>query len=337
MGLLSVVGTLHFAESATGATVSATGSSISVGEGPVPQNNNISLTQTPGATTITDAAGISVAGGGGCVLDSPTQATCSGINARFEVLSGALNDSIRLTLSIPAGTQEQSLALGGSGDDVVDASGSVNLGAKPLELSGEDGSDRVTGSNGPDRIDYYPLVRDAGFGNNQLIPLGQLGNDTLIGNGGSDEIYADRGRDIVDAGPGDDTALVGTPPFDDPADTIACGEGQDRADVGAGATIKVDCETLTRDAFCGGKCQVASRVVSNGAGGPVLVGVSKTRGNLALEVGVPLSAASVNAALGSAQSVPATFQTRAKPKARKKKGKKKQKVKTRRVPFTLTR
>ncbi len=67
--------------------------------------------------------------------------------------------------------------LGNGGDDILNGSAFVALNLNDIILSGGDGNDILTGSNGPDNL------------------AGGAGNDMLIGNGGND---------VLDGGAGDD-------------------------------------------------------------------------------------------------------------------------------------
>ena len=133
---------------------------------------------------------------------------------------------------------------GGQGTDIVNGNrGSDFLsGALFLGGSGPDGPDRVDGGTGFDRFDYGragPVsltlnnVADDGEGcpgpgcegddiRRTVESIGGgLGNDTLVGDSGVNEMFGRAGDDVMNAGGGDDGLLVG-------------GEGRDVIRAGAG-------------------------------------------------------------------------------------------------------
>jgi Ca2+-binding RTX toxin-like protein len=81
---------------------------------------------------------------------------------------------------------------GGNGDDQISIAESVPASVK-VRANGNAGSDSLSGGPGDD-------VLEAGENYNNPDD----GNDTLVGNGGSDVLYADPGADQLSGGPGDD-------------------------------------------------------------------------------------------------------------------------------------
>jgi uncharacterized membrane protein YkoI len=109
-------------------------------------------------------------------------------------------------------------------------------------LDGNDRSNDLVGTNGPDRID--------GRGGDDDI-YGRGGNDILLGGSGADDIEAGSGNDWVVGGPGRDD-LYGGPgsdridAVDRDRDDIECGPGNDRVRANPGDLVARDCEQVTR-------------------------------------------------------------------------------------------
>jgi hypothetical protein len=82
------------------------------------------------------------------------------------------------------------------------------------------------------------LLGDAG--SNRLD--GGDGADTIDGREGNDTLFDGAGVDTIDAGPGDDEIVT----RDLYADTATCGDGSDRALVDGGDRVAIDCDGISR-------------------------------------------------------------------------------------------
>jgi RTX calcium-binding nonapeptide repeat (4 copies) len=91
-------------------------------------------------------------------------------------------------------------------------------------VSSGKGNDTLLGSAGSNRLD------------------GAGGADTIDGREGNDSLFDGAGVDRVDAGPGDDELVT----RDLYADTVSCGDGNDRALVDPGDKLATDCEGIAR-------------------------------------------------------------------------------------------
>jgi hypothetical protein len=96
----------------------------------------------------------------------------------------------------------------------------------PVDLLGGDGADGLTTGDEPDTID------------------GGLGNDRIVAGGGADVLTGGDGVDEIDAGGGDDDIRV----RDGLADTVRCGDGNDRVDADTFDALAGDCESAARTA-----------------------------------------------------------------------------------------
>ncbi len=142
----------------------------------------------------------------------------------------------------------------GTGDDVLESVG----GFADRFLPG-DGDDTLIGSGDRDNL------------------FGDLGNDTVIGGSGPDQI--DRfgidtglslreGSDTLEGGPGNDT-LSGVEQEVSAADLISCGGGDDLAEFGPGDSVSGDCEVVRQFVLCpasaAGQCAISAAVATGGA------------------------------------------------------------------------
>lgn len=134
---------------------------------------------------------------------------------------------------------------GGQNDDVGDAMGDDGAGSNQpddrLEVLGDDGRDKIRGSDDAERIfggggrddiradDGDDLV-DGGDGNDRL--RGDDGDDTLDGGNGNDRLRGDDGDDSLDGGDGNDRLRGG-----DGADSLSGGDGNDRVKGNGGDDI----------------------------------------------------------------------------------------------------
>jgi dipeptidyl aminopeptidase/acylaminoacyl peptidase len=99
-------------------------------------------------------------------------------------------------------------------------------------ISGGAGSDRIEGNNGNDVI-------DAGSGDNAVF--GGPGNDTIRSGGGNDLIVGGPGNDRISAAAGNDRLET----RDGSRDVIDCGPGRDTAEVDR-LDVVLHCETVLR-------------------------------------------------------------------------------------------
>ncbi len=147
-----------------------------------------------GQRTVTGTAGRDV------IVGTAAAETINGRGGNDTICSGGGADTVR------GGTGNDNLRGEAGNDQVFGDSGSDLLlgGTGNDNLRGGAGNDRLGGGNGNDRV-------DGGAGNDQLdeMRLGGRGVDRLNGSGGTDRIRsADNTRDIVDCGPGRDSALL---------------------------------------------------------------------------------------------------------------------------------
>jgi Ca2+-binding RTX toxin-like protein len=104
----------------------------------------------------------------------------------------------------------------------IGACGATRFGLA-VAIVGTRGSDRVTGTNGPDRmfLDAGDDFASGGRGNDCI--RGEVGNDRLDGSNGSDWVFGDEGKDTVIGGAGDDLLRGGAD-----RDRVIGGTGNDR-------------------------------------------------------------------------------------------------------------
>jgi Ca2+-binding RTX toxin-like protein len=214
---------------AQAATVSVTGSTLSVTAADGEQNN-VTLSLAAGTYTVTDLGPSPSTPGGACSVASVTTVTCAatGITALTVDLRDR-DDTIAVT-----GVASPITLTGGEGDDV---------------LSGGDGNDTINGGAGVDTL-------DGGTGNDTLN--GDQGDDKLLGGTGttgSDTLNGGTGTDVADYS-GRSASLTIT--IDGTANDGAPGEGDN---------VKTDVENVTggsgNDALIGGS---AANVLSGGPG-----------------------------------------------------------------------
>lgn len=148
-------------------------------------------------------------------------------------------------------------AIGGSGDDSIDADAEANV------IQGGPGDDHLDGHGRADQ-----LYGDAG---NDVLH-GHAGNDALSGGEGADRLRGDDGADVVYAASS--------------ADRLSCGGGHDAiSQAGDGVAVPRGCETLSY-AFDPG----TGRLVSDDEGTRVELGpfpISTSRRGLTFAIGCP--------------------------------------------------
>ena len=180
------------------------------------------------ALTLTVAAGAAAAdivgtAGDDVLAGGPEDDVISGLAGNDRISGGAGDDSLN------GGPGSDDMA-GGPGDDAVaypDHAGVVvtiddlaNDGAQGELDNVQTDIEDVYGSPGPDRLEASagPNTVDAGAGDDLLI--GGAGEDSFYGGDGNDRVEARDGiADVIDCGPGADTAVV------DPADSQVECEG----------------------------------------------------------------------------------------------------------------
>ncbi len=151
--------------------------------------DSLTVEGTPGADTVTSAAGSVTLGG--------TVTLGAGLD-RFELFTFAGNDNIDLNLTA---TPLAKFVDAGDGNDIVDMLGSVDA-----DIFGGIGNDTLTGSPAADNI------------------FGGPGNDVLIGAGGGDFLYGEEGDDLL----GNPTAAANGVADDAGNDQFFGGPGSDR-------------------------------------------------------------------------------------------------------------
>ena len=188
---------------ASAGVVSSDGNTITYGESPANEANDLSIQPGTGYVDFSDAVGIDV--GSGCaVAPGGDAARCPLGAGGVQVSTGGGNDRVRVL------EFEEQLASGalrvdlGDGDDSFagDGVGTENPNGPGEVVSGGNGNDHLDGRAGDD-------VLDGGPGNDTV--LGGLGPDRVLGGPGDDtleaDLYSDRGiwADMVDGGDGVDS------------------------------------------------------------------------------------------------------------------------------------
>ncbi len=156
-------------------------------------------------------------------------------SARLLAIDGNAGDD-RISSGGPGGGSSAISLSGGAGDDVIDASSSIDR----VGLGGGDGNDTLTGGAGDDSLggSRGADVLNGGGGNDRLNGdddpnTTDGGADRLDGGTGDDRLQGDVGNDLLQGGAGDDTidgvagndTLIGG--FGD--DTMSGGDGNDQS------------------------------------------------------------------------------------------------------------
>ena len=162
-----------------------------------------------------DAAGDEVV----VALRGRLRAEFAGADVRaVQIKAGGGDDVVTVSAGVPV------VVAGGSGDDVIDASGTT-AGAT---LYGHRGRDVITGGSGDDRLDG---------GSDDDVLTGGAGDDTLAGSTGGDRLDGGAGADVLDGGDGFDfadyTARLGDLAIDASDGLAADGEPGEGDRVGA--------------------------------------------------------------------------------------------------------
>jgi serralysin len=127
--------------------------------------------------------------------------TLSGGSGADIIYGGAGNDTIWGSSLVANPADGNDRIYGESGDDTINGNGGNDI------IHGGAGADRIRGGAGNDTIWGSSSVADPNDGNDTIY--GDLGNDTINGNGGNDTIYGGAGTDNVSGGAGNDTIYGG--------------------------------------------------------------------------------------------------------------------------------
>lgn len=210
---LAVTISLAAAATAPAATVSRTGSVVTLQAGPGEINRvtvKVSSFGTP-ELMVSDGTTRPTAGSG-CTIGSPeyapNDAYCGTGVARVRLLLGDGDDSAMVESTVPATTVTE-IDLGPGG-----AQGAETFSDGPVELTGGPGRDTFVGYG------EAANVISTGEGDDDIIA--GFGNDTVDAGPGADQVRGAAGADSIQGGDGDDLIFG-----DDGEDTIAGGEGND--------------------------------------------------------------------------------------------------------------
>jgi hypothetical protein len=143
---------------------------------------------------------------------------------------GIVAAAIVTALALPAGVLAATIQ-GTPGNDIL-------LGTSAADtISGLAGNDLLYGAGGADVLD--------GDGGTDAL-FGGSGGDTLAGGADADALVGGPGADALDGGAGDDAIFAAG---DRTPDTVACGDGNDRAWVGPTDVVDSSCEIIVRLAY----------------------------------------------------------------------------------------
>lgn len=225
-------GRLNLATSAALLNPAAASAQVSVVNGRVVfaagpgASNNVSVSGSSGAITVSDS-GTTLLAGAGCTSDNPNQATCSAAATSIRVDLGDMNDtftsSTALASEATGGAGDDTFS-GGSGDDVVDG------GAGADTINGGDGSDTA---NYDDRTAAVSLTLDSNANDGEMGEGDSIGGtvENLVGGGGSDTLTGNGADNALTGGAGVDqlSGLGGADNFrgGSASDTIDGGDGVD--------------------------------------------------------------------------------------------------------------
>jgi Ca2+-binding RTX toxin-like protein len=136
------------------------------------------------------------------------------------------------------GSDGPDTVLGGDGDDVI-----RGLGGDDASLEGEKGDDEIRGGAGDDLL-FGRTGDDVLYGEDGHDYLeGGRGEDVLSGGAGDDQLYGGFDRDRLRGGSGDDTLSA----YDGERDLVDCGPGDDTAEVDRLDVVR-GCEHVLRPA-----------------------------------------------------------------------------------------
>ena len=227
------------------ATVSVSGSTVSIAA-PGRETNRITVSaRAGGGVTIRDSR-TPVVAGEGCTQSRPDRASCGGPETNELVADvGPLNDS----LSVSGGVRFPAVLRGGTGGDTLRG------GAAGDQLIGGLGSDTVTYSNRrvgvtvtlaggaddgvPGEGDHVQEIERAVGGTGFDVLIGTDGSNTLTGGPGDDRLdglgsgdtfRGGSGHDLLQGGDGNDRFEAARSP--DGSDALQGGAGHDLADYG---------------------------------------------------------------------------------------------------------
>lgn len=173
-------------------------------------SNTIQLLNIDASTASSTAGGWSVgqSASGSVIVQGPdgTDIAASGFE-EIELALGSSSDQLNLgDLSNTDIIQDTVILRLGEGDDTVAPTESVN---RNMDIYGELGNDTLTGSNGADEIygDFATEADENGLGGGADVLSGGAGDDTLFGGSGADTLDGGAGKDSVYGGSGNDTAI----------------------------------------------------------------------------------------------------------------------------------
>lgn len=258
------------------------------------ERNRVSVEDAGTSKRVTDAPGIVLTPGAGCVPGgAPNVALCANNMSTFVRLDlGDGDDEVVQT----AVAHTDFFMLGGPGDDILRAPTGVR---SSVTMAGGDGRDQyVAGSSSNfEAVSYYDKTENLSISlddepndpDNENVPsnmtgaVGGSGDDTLTGSdksdylaggrgadhvygmGGDDLLYGGFGDDLLDGGPGDDRFIA-----DPGADEIVGGDGTDRYepqvsgygyyDPGNGRDVDVSLDDVANDGQSGENDNVHSDV-----------------------------------------------------------------------------
>ncbi len=108
-------------------------------------------------------------------------------------------------------------------------------------IAGSGGDDKISGKGGEDRVYGNSGADNVSGGADPDDVFGGKGADDLFGNGGDDYMNSadNRGGDVVDCGPGEDSAVIDAVEFEGPPTEFV------PVAVVGGSDTTVDCEDVT--------------------------------------------------------------------------------------------
>lgn len=125
-------------------------------------------------------------------------------------IDGIANDVLDEDVDLNGGTgfiqNDVETILGGSGDDMIDASFSISERAVDMRIDGNNGRDTLIGGDGDDTI-------SGGRGNDSIN--GSTGNDSITGNAGRDILLGESGADTFNSADNEKDTIDGGTGFDD--------------------------------------------------------------------------------------------------------------------------
>ena len=154
-----------------------------------------------GTVNVTDSAPDST-GGGYLLTDTISVHGTDAADTITLTGTGATLHATRTGMNVTGlSTIEDITVMAGAGDDTITAMTANLPVGHTLGLMGEDGSDTITGSPGPETLNADDTCCTAPLNNGSDILRGGGGDDTLIASGGgTDALDGQAGNDTVEAG-----------------------------------------------------------------------------------------------------------------------------------------